>query len=157
MPWLAATAFLHSVMIQEKRGMLKVWNVLLVILAFCALALRHVPHALRRRQLDPLVHEELDRAVVPRVHRASPSLFSLAIVLWRLPQLRSPTRLESPISREAAFLYNNLLLARALPRRSSGASSIPMLSEAVRGEAVVLGRLVLRLLPARVRPAAARC
>ena len=69
MPWLAATAFLHSVMIQEKRGMLKVWNVLLVVARVLALALRHVPDALRRRQLDPLVRAELDRAVVPRLHR----------------------------------------------------------------------------------------
>ena len=62
MPWLAATAFLHSVMIQEKRGMLRVWNVLLVVFAFCALALRDVPDALRNPQLDPLLHGELDRA-----------------------------------------------------------------------------------------------
>ena len=68
MPWLAATAFLHSVMIQEKRGMLRVWNVLLVVLAFFALALRDVPDALRDPQLDPLVHRELDRPVVPRLH-----------------------------------------------------------------------------------------
>ena len=70
MPWLAATAFLHSVMIQEKRGMLKVWNMLLVDPRVLPLALRHVPDALRRHQLDPLVHAELDRAVVPRLHRA---------------------------------------------------------------------------------------
>ena len=73
MPWLAATAFLHSVMIQEKRGMLKVWNVLLVIARVLPLALRHVPDALRRPQLDPLVHVELDRAVVPRLHRVRDS------------------------------------------------------------------------------------
>ena len=139
MPWLAATAFLHSVMIQEKRGMLKVWNVLLVILAFSLVALRHVPHPLRRRQLDPLVHAELDRAVVPRVHRRSSSLSRSALVFWRLPQLRSPTKLESPISREAAFLYNNLLLL-ALCLAILWGVVYPMLSEAVRGEAVVLGR-----------------
>ena len=69
MPWLVATAFLHSVMIQEKRGMLRVWNVTLVEPGVLPLALRHVPHALGRRQLDPLVHAERDRAVVPRLHR----------------------------------------------------------------------------------------
>ena len=68
MPWLAATAFLHSVMIQEKRGMLRVWNHLLVVMAFSLVALRHVPDPLRDRQLDPLVHPELDRAVVPGLH-----------------------------------------------------------------------------------------
>ena len=66
MPWLAATAFLHSVMIQEKRGMLRVWNVLLVILAFSLSLVRHVPDAFGRRQLDPFLHAELDRAVVSR-------------------------------------------------------------------------------------------
>ena len=60
-------------------------------------------------------------------------------MLWRLPQLRSPTRLESPISREAAFLYNNLLLL-ALCLAILWGVVYPMLSEAVRGEAVVLGR-----------------
>ena len=54
MPWLAATAFLHSVMIQEKRGMLRVWNVTLVSLAFCLLPVRDVPHPLGSRELDPL-------------------------------------------------------------------------------------------------------
>ena len=69
MPWLAATAFLHSVMIQEKRGMLRIWNVLLVILAFSLSLFGTFLDALRRRQLDPLVHAELDRPLVPRVHR----------------------------------------------------------------------------------------
>jgi cytochrome c-type biogenesis protein CcmF len=64
---------------------------------------------------------------------------SLALVFWRLPQLRSPTKLESPISREAAFLYNNLLLL-ALCLTILWGVVYPMLSEAVRGEAVVLGR-----------------
>jgi cytochrome c-type biogenesis protein CcmF len=64
---------------------------------------------------------------------------SLAVVFWRLPQLRSPTRLESPVSREAAFLYNNLLLL-ALCLAILWGVVYPMISEAVRGEAVVLGR-----------------
>jgi cytochrome c-type biogenesis protein CcmF len=64
---------------------------------------------------------------------------SLAVVFWRLPQLRSPTKLESPISREAAFLYNNLLLL-ALCLAILWGVVYPLVSEAVRGEAVVLGR-----------------
>ena len=64
---------------------------------------------------------------------------SLGLVFWRLPLLRSPTKLESPISREAAFLYNNLLLL-ALCLTILWGVVYPMLSEAVRGEAVVLGR-----------------
>jgi len=64
---------------------------------------------------------------------------SLTLVFLRLPQLRSPTKLESPISREAAFLYNNLLLL-ALCLAILWGVVYPMLSEAVRGEAIVLGR-----------------
>src|SRR5262249_58748612 len=64
---------------------------------------------------------------------------SVGLVLWRLPLLRSPTRLESPVSREAAFLYNNLLLL-ALCLAILWGVVYPLLSEAVRGESVVLGR-----------------
>jgi cytochrome c-type biogenesis protein CcmF len=138
MPWLAATAFLHSVMIQEKRGMLKVWNVLLVLLAF-ALALFGT--FLTRSGVVNSIHSFTQSSIGPWF------LFfiglvvgvSLALVFLRLPDLRSPTRLESPISREAAFLYNNLLLL-ALCLAILWGVVYPMLSEAVRGEAVVLGR-----------------
>src|SRR5262249_62412863 len=64
---------------------------------------------------------------------------SPAFVFWRLPLLRSPTKLESPVSREAAFLYNNLLLL-ALCLTILWGVVYPLLSEAVRGESVVLGR-----------------
>ena len=138
MPWLAATAFLHSVMIQEKRGMLKVWNVLLVLLAF-ALALFGT--FLTRSGVVNSIHSFTQSSIGPwfLAFIALVVGFSLALVLLRLPQLRSPTRLESPISREAAFLYNNLLLL-ALCLAILWGVVYPMLSEAVRGEAIVLGR-----------------
>jgi cytochrome c-type biogenesis protein CcmF len=138
MPWLAATAFLHSVMIQEKRGMLKVWNVLLVILAF---SLSLFGTFLTRSGVVNSIHSFTESSIGPWFlgFIALTVAASLAIVLWRLPQLRSPTRLESPISREAAFLYNNLLLL-ALCLAILWGVVYPMLSEAVRGEAVVLGR-----------------
>ena len=138
MPWLAATAFLHSVMIQEKRGMLKVWNMLLVLLAF-ALALfgtfltrSGVVNSIHSFAQSPIGGWFLSFiAVVVAV--------SLGLVLYRLPRLRSPTRLESPVSREAAFLYNNLLLL-ALCLAILWGVVYPMISEVVRGEQVVLGR-----------------
>ncbi len=138
MPWLAATAFLHSVMIQEKRGMLKVWNVLLVILAF-SLALFGT--FLTRSGVVNSIHSFTQSSIGPWFlgFIAVSVAVSLAIVLWRLPQLRSPTKLESAVSREAAFLYNNLLLL-ALCLAILWGVVYPMLSEAVRGEAVVLGR-----------------
>jgi cytochrome c-type biogenesis protein CcmF len=138
MPWLAATAFLHSVMIQEKRGMLKVWNVLLVILAF-SLALFGT--FLTRSGVVNSIHSFTQSSIGPWFlgFIAVSVAASLAIVLWRLPRLRSPTKLESAVSREAAFLYNNLLLL-ALCLAILWGVVYPMLSEAVRGEAVVLGR-----------------
>ena len=138
MPWLAATAFLHSVMIQEKRGMLRVWNVLLVILAF---SLSLFGTFLTRSGVVNSIHSFTQSSIGPwfLAFIARDVAVSLAVVFWRLPLLRSPTKLESPVSREAAFLYNNLLLL-ALCLAILWGVVYPLLSEAVRGEAVVLGR-----------------
>jgi cytochrome c-type biogenesis protein CcmF len=138
MPWLAATAFLHSVMIQEKRGMLRVWNVLLVILAF---SLSLFGTFLTRSGVVNSIHSFTQSSIGPwfLAFIALTVAVSLAVVFWRLPLLRSSTRLESPVSREAAFLYNNLLLL-ALCLTILWGVVYPLLSEALRGEAVVLGR-----------------
>jgi cytochrome c-type biogenesis protein CcmF len=137
MPWLAATAFLHSVMIQEKRGMLKIWNVLLVVGAF-ALALFGT--FLTRSGILSSIHSFTEGSI---------GLWFLgfigvvlvgsgALIASRLPLLRSKTRLESPISREASFLYNNLLLVAFCLTILWGVV-YPILTEAVRGEPVTVG------------------
>src|SRR5947207_327130 len=133
MPWLAATAFLHSVMIQEKRGMLKVWNVLLVILAFC-LALFGT--FLTRSGIIQSIHSFTQSSIGPWFlgFICFVTAGSLALVFLRLPLLRSKTRLESLVSREAPFLYNNLLLV-ALALTILWGVVYPPLSEAVTGEA----------------------
>jgi len=138
MPWLVATAFLHSVMIQEKRGMLRVWNVLLVILAF---SLSLFGTFLTRSGVVNSIHSFTQSSIGPwfLAFIGLVVTVSLAVVFRRLPQLRSPTKLESAISREAAFLYNNLLLL-ALCLAILWGVVYPMISEALRGEAVVLGR-----------------
>jgi cytochrome c-type biogenesis protein CcmF len=138
MPWLAATAFLHSVMIQEKRGMLRVWNVLLVILAF---SLSLFGTFLTRSGVVNSIHSFTQSSIGPWFlgFIGLVVAVSLAVVFWRLPRLRSPTKLESPISREAAFLYNNLLLL-ALCLAILWGVVYPMISEVVRGESIVLGR-----------------
>src|SRR5918995_828997 len=109
MPWLAATAFLHSVMIQEKRGMLRVWNVVLVILAF---GLSLFGTFLTRSGIVNSIHAFAQGPIgvwfVTFI--ALVVAFSLYLLFTRLPLLRSRTRLESLVSREATFLYNNLLL-----------------------------------------------
>ena len=118
--------------------MLKVWNVLLVILAF-SLALFGT--FLTRSGVVNSIHSFTQSSIGPwfLAFIAFVVAASLAVVFWRLPQLRSPTKLESPVSREAAFLYNNLLLL-ALCLAILWGVVYPMLSEALRGEAVVLGR-----------------
>src|SRR4249920_1261007 len=136
MPWLAATAFLHSVMIQEKRGMLKVWNVLLVTLAFCLalfgtfLTRSGVVSSIHSFTQIPLGGWFLGFICVVAIG-------SLALILNRLPLLRSKTRMESLVSREATFLYNNLLLV-ALCLTILWGVIFPILSDAVRGEQITV-------------------
>jgi cytochrome c-type biogenesis protein CcmF len=124
MPWLAATAFLHSVMIQEKRGMLRVWNVTLVSLAFC---LSLFGTFLTRSGVVSSIHSFTQSAIGPWFlgFIVVAVVFSVTMIWLRLPQLRTSARLESLVSREATFLWG---------------TAWPILSEAVRGESVVVGR-----------------
>jgi cytochrome c-type biogenesis protein CcmF len=131
MPWLAATAYLHSVMIQEKRGMLKVWNVLLVVLAFF----------LTRSGIIQSIHSFTQSSIGPWFlgFICFVTAASLALVFARLPLLRAKTRLESLISREATFLYNNLLLV-ALALTILWGVIYPLVSEAVTGQAATVSK-----------------
>ncbi len=137
MPWLAATAFLHSVMIQEKRGMLRVWNVVLVIGAFF---LAIFGTFLTRSGILSSIHSFTESDIGPWF------LFfiavglggSLALLFARLPLLRARTQLESLVSREATFLYNNLLLV-ALTLTILWGVAYPILSEAVTGQSRIVG------------------
>src|SRR5918992_2484476 len=99
MPWLAATAFLHSVMIQEKRGMLKLWNMLLVILAF---TLSLFGTFLTRSGVVNSIHSFTQSSIGPWFlgFICVVTIASLALVFARLPLLRARTRLESLASRE---------------------------------------------------------
>ena len=132
MPWLAATAFLHSVMIQEKRGMLKVWNMVLVALAFCLsifgtfLTRSGVINSIHSFSQSPIGGWFLGFIAVCVV-------FSVGLIYVRLPLLRARTKLESLVSREATFLYNNLLLV-ALCLTILWGVMYPLVTQAVRGE-----------------------
>ncbi|HZG36599.1 MAG TPA: heme lyase CcmF/NrfE family subunit [Gaiellaceae bacterium] len=138
MPWLAATAYLHSVMIQEKRGMLKVWNVLLVLLAF---GLSLFGTFLTRSGIVSSVHSFTEGSIGPWFlgFICLVVLGSLALVFSRLPLLRARTRLESLVSREATFLYNNLLLV-ALTLTILWGVAYPILHELVYGEQRLVGQ-----------------
>ena len=109
MPWLVATAFLHSVMVQERRGMLKVWNMVLVILAF---TLCLFGTFLTRSGIISSVHAFGESTLGPFFlgFIALVAVSAVALLVSRLPLLRSQHSLESYISREAIFLFNNLLL-----------------------------------------------
>ena len=137
MPWLVATAFLHSVMVQEKKNMLRVWNAILVAGAF---ALSLFGTFLTRSGVINSIHSFTQSSIgawflglIAVVVAAS-----TALILSRLPLLRAPTRLESLVSREAAFLYNNLFLV-AFALTVLWGVVYPLVSEAVRGVAVTVG------------------
>src|SRR5256884_1061174 len=138
MPWLAATAFLHSVMIQEKRGMLKVWNVLLIVLAF---GLSLFGTFLTRSGIIQSIHSFPQSSIGPWFLGFICLIVvgSLALVFARLPLLRTKTRLESLVSREATFLYNNLLLV-ALALTILWGVVYPILSQAVTGQAATVSK-----------------
>src|SRR5690349_10694727 len=138
MPWLASTAFLHSVMIQEKRGMLKVWNVVLVSLAFC---LSIFGTFLTRSGVINSIHSFTQSSIGPWFlgFICLVTACTIGLILYRLPLLRARTQLESLVSREATFLYNNLLLV-ALCLTILWGVSWPIITEAVHGEARVVGR-----------------
>ncbi len=137
MPWLVATAFLHSVMVQEKKNMLRVWNVLLVAGAF---VLSLFGTFLTRSGILSSIHSFTESEIGPWFLGFITVVIaaSTALILWRLPILRSRTKLESLVSREAAFLYNNLFLV-AFALTVLWGVLYPILSEAVRGVGVTVG------------------
>jgi cytochrome c-type biogenesis protein CcmF len=138
MPWLAATAFLHSVMVQEKKGMMKVWNMLLVVMAFC---LSLFGTFLTRSGIINSIHSFTQSSIGPWFlgFICLITAGSLGLIWYRLPLLRAKTKLESIVSREATFLYNNLLLV-ALCLTILWGVCYPLLTEAVRGQSVTVGR-----------------
>ena len=131
MPWLAGTAFLHSIMVQEKRGMLKVWNVSLIIATF-VLALLGT-FLVRSGVLDSIHAFGASTLGVPFLAFIGIVLVgSVALVLSRLDDLKSEARIDSLFSREAVFLLNNLVLV-GLCFVIFWGTFFPLISEAVTG------------------------
>ncbi len=137
MPWLTGTAFLHSVMIQEKRGMLKVWNVSLV-LATGVLAVLGT-FLVRSGILESIHAFGASTLGVPFLVLIVTMIGgSVALVSWRAADLRSEHRLDSLLSREAAFLLNNLVLV-ALCFVVFWGTFFPLISEALTGSKASVG------------------
>ncbi len=137
LPWLTGTAFLHSVMVQEKRGMLKVWNVSLV-LATGTLAVLGT-FLVRSGILDSIHAFGASTLGVPFVSLISLMIAGgLYLVVTRRDVLRSEHRLDSLLSREAAFLANNVVLV-ALAFVVFWGTFFPLISEAVTGTKAAVG------------------
>ncbi len=138
MPWLAATAFLHSVMIQEKRGMLKIWNVTLIGLTY---SLCVFGTFLTRCGVVQSVHSFANAGWFGTLFLLYVGVLIAVfagLVLWRLPLLRSETKLDSVISREASFLLNNYAFMALLSIIFFG-TLYPVFSEALTGVRVQIG------------------
>jgi cytochrome c-type biogenesis protein CcmF len=137
MPWLTATAFLHSVMVQERRRMLKLWNITLVIMTF---GLTLFGTFLTRSGVIASVHAFTQGTigVFFLSFLALVLLLALGLVALRWDALRAQGEVDSVVSRESAFLLNNVFLVAATFTVFFG-TVFPLLSEAVRGVKVSVG------------------
>ena len=137
MPWLTGTAFLHSVMIQEKRGMLKHWNMVLIILTYCLVIFGTF---LTRSGVLSSVHAFAQSAIGPLFFGFIGVTFiiSLYLLLQRWESLKSGNQMTSMLSREALFLLNNLLFMSILVVCFWGVI-FPLISELFTGQKVTVG------------------
>jgi len=137
MPWLCITAFIHSIMIQEKRGMLKVWNVSLVLGAGTLAILG--TFLVRSGILDSIHAFGASTLGIPFVILIAVMVMgSIGLILWRREELRSDARLESLLSREAVFLFQNLVLV-GMVFVIFWVTFFPLISQALTGTKVSVG------------------
>ena len=138
MPWLVMTAFIHSIMVQKRRGMFRMWNLALVIIAF---GFAQFGMFINRGGPVPSVHS-FGASTLGWVFLAfmgATMLASFAVFAWRYNGLRSAQTLESALSREAAFLVNNLLFLGVAFVTLWGVV-YPLISELFQGEIVTVGQ-----------------
>jgi cytochrome c-type biogenesis protein CcmF len=137
LPWLTGTAFIHSVIVQERRGMLRVWNLSLVLATFCLTILGTF---LTRSGVVNSVHAFTQSSIGPWLltFLGVVAVTCLALIAWRADRLHAPGRIDSPVSREAAFLANNLLFTGLAFVVLLG-TVFPLVAEAVRGNQLSVG------------------
>jgi cytochrome c-type biogenesis protein CcmF len=137
MPWLVMTAYLHSVMIQERKDMLKVWNLALIGMAF---GLTLFGTFITRSGVISSVHSFTQSGLGPYFlsFLISAAVLYTGLLLFRVKSLRTPAEFESYLSREAAFLFNNLVLV-GIAFAVFWGTLFPVLSEAVRGVKITVG------------------
>jgi cytochrome c-type biogenesis protein CcmF len=137
MPWLTGTAFLHSVMMQEKRGMMKNWNVWLIFSTFLLTILGTL---LTRSGIISSVHAFAESPIGAWFYTFISIAFLVCLITFilRRDHLKSENKLESLVSRESSFLFNNMILLAACITVLWG-TLFPLLSEAVTGSKVTMG------------------
>jgi cytochrome c-type biogenesis protein CcmF len=138
LPWLCGTAYLHSVMVQERRGLLRVWNLSLLIAAF---SLTILGTFLTRSGVLVSVHSFSNSTVGPVLlgFFGVVVAVSVGLIAWRGDRLRSPGTIDAAVSREGAFLVNNLLFAGFALVVLLG-TVFPLFVQAVNGQQVTVGR-----------------
>lgn len=136
MPWLIATAFLHSVMVQEKKGMLKVWNMVLIIMTYIMCLFGTF---LTRSGVVSSVHAFAQSSIGG--YFAAFIVIGLSGALYllfdRLPYLKSENQMEAIVSRESSFMFNNLILLASCFAVFWG-TMFPVISEAVTGQKITV-------------------
>src|SRR5579863_43259 len=134
LPWITATAFLHSVMMQEKKGMMKVWNVVLVSTTFFLCIFGTF---LTRSGVVNSVHAFAQSSIGTYfvTFLAIGIALTIYLILNRLDYLKSESQLESVLSRESSFLFNNLILLASCFAVLWG-TLFPVISEALTGEKI---------------------
>ena len=138
MPWLGITAFIHSIMVQKRRGMFRMWNIVLVNVSF-GLALYGM--FMKRGGSVPSVHSfgESSLGWIFLMFLAIGVIIPFAIFIWRYPMLKSARNLDSMLSREAAFLINNMLLL-AIAFVTLWGTVYPLLSRFTNDEEITVAR-----------------
>ena len=137
MPWLITTAFLHSIMVQERRGMLRVWNMVLVITAY---SLSLFGTFLTRSGIVSSIHAFGASTLGPYflTFILVVVVASVGLLISRMPDLRSRHSLESFVSREAVFLYNNLLLV-GLTFAVFWGTVFPIITQVIKNQSITVG------------------
>src|SRR5438045_98011 len=138
LPWLTGTAYIHSVMVQERRGMLRVWNLSLLVATF---SLTILGTFLTRSGVLDSVHAFTQSGIGPALLAffGVVVLVGVGLIGWRGDRLRSPGTIDSPVSREGAFLANNVLFAGFAFVVLLG-TVFPMIVEAWNGDRISVGR-----------------
>ncbi len=138
MPWLAMTAFVHSIMVQKRRGMFRMWNMMIIIIAF---TMAQLGMFINRGGPVPSVHSFAQSSMgwLFLAFMATTMIASIAAFIWKSDTLRSRGRLESALSRESAFLAQNILFLTVAFVTLWG-TIFPIFSEAASDTVVTVGQ-----------------